>query len=259
MAQRGKDSSYMPAPTGARRPSSLVKYKYFRRLLKFKQMDFEYALWQMWFLVVNPNRVYKTALYEKSHKNQYARDDPAFVVLLAGFLFVSSVVYALVFKLSFSAFIMFMLWVVCVDCIGTGCVVATILWWISNNYLRTKQPFAVEESVEWGYAFDVHCNAFFPLLLILHVLQLLLLGIINHDWFFSVLLADTLWLVALCYYIYITFLGYSALPFLNKSTVVLYLIPVILVFCVYVIAVMLRWNVSRTVFSAYYGLLIDFE
>ena len=38
--------------------------------------------------------------------------------------------------------------------------------WISNNFLRTKQPFAVDEKVEWAYAFDVHCNAFFPLLLV---------------------------------------------------------------------------------------------
>jgi hypothetical protein len=29
------------------------------------------------------------------------------------------------------------------------------------------------EDVEWGYAFDVHLNAFFPPLLILHVFQLI--------------------------------------------------------------------------------------
>ena len=34
-------------------------------------------------------------------------------------------------------------------------------------------------------------------------------AVVNHDWFFSVLVADTLWAIALCYYIYITFLGYS--------------------------------------------------
>lgn len=33
----------------------------------------------------------------------------------------------------------------------------------------------VDQNVELGYAFDVHCNAFFPLLTILHVLQLILI------------------------------------------------------------------------------------
>lgn len=32
------------------------------------------------------------------------------------------------------------------------------------------------QDVEWGYAFDVHLNAFFPLLMILHLFQLAFLG-----------------------------------------------------------------------------------
>ena len=32
------------------------------------------------------------------------------------------------------------------------------------------------QDVEWGYAFDVHLNAFFPLLMILHLFQLVFLG-----------------------------------------------------------------------------------
>ena len=31
------------------------------------------------------------------------------------------------------------------------------------------------QDVEWGYAFDVHLNAFFPLLMILHLFQLVFL------------------------------------------------------------------------------------
>ena len=44
--------------------------------------------------------------------------------------------------------------------------------YISNRYLRTRNAEATSQSVEWGYAFDVHLNAFFPLLIILHVVQL---------------------------------------------------------------------------------------
>lgn len=41
---------------------------------------------------------------------------------------------------------------------------------ISNQYLL-KHP-SRNFDVEWGYAFDVHLNAFYPLLVILHFLQL---------------------------------------------------------------------------------------
>lgn len=41
---------------------------------------------------------------------------------------------------------------------------------ISNRYLL-KHP-SRNFDVEWGYAFDVHLNAFYPLLVILHFLQL---------------------------------------------------------------------------------------
>ena len=34
------------------------RQKYFRRLLRFKQMDFEYAFWQMIYLFYSPQKVY---------------------------------------------------------------------------------------------------------------------------------------------------------------------------------------------------------
>lgn len=41
---------------------------------------------------------------------------------------------------------------------------------ISNKYLVKRQ--SRDYDVEWGYAFDVHLNAFYPLLVILHFIQL---------------------------------------------------------------------------------------
>jgi hypothetical protein len=44
----------------------------------------------------------------------------------------------------------------------------------ANRFLKAPAMSQyVEQSVELGYAFDVHCNAFFPLLLVLHVLQII--------------------------------------------------------------------------------------
>ena len=39
---------------------------------------------------------------------------------------------------------------------------------ITNRYLRIDKT----QDVEWGYAFDIHLNAFFPPLVILHIVQL---------------------------------------------------------------------------------------
>lgn len=61
-------------------------------------------------------------------KDQWARDDPAFLVLLAVALFISSVLFAWAIHLSFTGFIAFFLWVVFVDCILSGIIIATILW-----------------------------------------------------------------------------------------------------------------------------------
>lgn len=117
----------------------------------------------------------------------------------------------------------------------------TMTWFLANRYLRQN---ANEADVEWGYSFDVHTNAFFPPLVLLHFVQLIfynsefraemmlkksqiswilpidinlikffffniLLGVINSESFFSRLFGNTIWLIAFMYYIYITFLGYN--------------------------------------------------
>lgn len=44
-------------------------YKYLRKLLKFEQMDFEFALWQMIFLFTAPQKVYRNF---QSRKRKYS-------------------------------------------------------------------------------------------------------------------------------------------------------------------------------------------
>lgn len=66
------------------------------------------------------------------------------------------------------------------------------------------------EVVEWGYSFDVHINAQFPPLIILHFVMLIFYAILfSKEWFIARLLGNTLWLASTCYYVYITFLGYN--------------------------------------------------
>ena len=104
--------------------------------------------------------------YVSGTKDQFARDDPAFLVLLSLSLLFSSIFYAYALGLSKTGFFTFFLWSVFVDCIAVGVVIATILWWVSNRFLRKVR----DQDVEWGYCFDVHLNAFFPMLILLHVI-----------------------------------------------------------------------------------------
>ncbi|XP_060597454.1 protein unc-50 homolog A-like [Ruditapes philippinarum] len=236
-----------PARQELRLSANAKRQKYLRRLLKFKQMDFEYAFWQMIYLFVAPQKVYRNFQYRKNTKDQWARDDPAFLVLLSFWLIISSIGFAVVLGLHFLGFLKFILWVVFVDCIGVGLLIATLFWFITNRYMVISPPRGQEipkgQDVEWGYAFDVHLNAFFPLLMILHLFQLAFLhSVINQDWFVGRFFGNTLWLVAICYYIYITFLGYSALPFLKNTRALLF--PVTGVIIVYVLSLILNWNFS---------------
>ncbi|XP_067663385.1 protein unc-50 homolog [Haliotis asinina] len=232
----------------ARLTATAKRRKYFRRLFKFRQMDFEYAFWQMVFLFSSPQKVYRNFQYRKHTKDQWARDDPAFLVLLSFWLLASSVGFVAVLGLSVVAFIKFFLWVVFLDCIGVGLVIATLLWFLTNRYMITAPPRG--QDVEWGYAFDVHLNAFFPLLLILHFFQLPLLHhFINQQYFISCFFGNTLWLIAIGYYIYITFLGYSALPFLKNTRTLLY--PITGMVVIYILSLIFQWNFSWGLCSFY--------
>uniref|UniRef100_T1JPA1 Uncharacterized protein n=1 Tax=Strigamia maritima TaxID=126957 RepID=T1JPA1_STRMM len=142
-----------------------------------------------------------------------------------------------------------LLWVVFVDCIAVGIVIATIFWFVLNHYFR--KPTCIDQDVEWGYAFDVHLNAFFPLLVILHVIQVIFFDIFsNNSWFFGIFVGNSFWLIAIGYYIYITFLGYSALPILKQTHLLLY--PMVLLFIFYVISLFSYLNLCEDL-SIFYG------
>lgn len=54
-------SNYQPTTASA----AAKRYKYIRRLFKFNQMDFEFAAWQMVYLFVAPQKVFRNFNYRK--------------------------------------------------------------------------------------------------------------------------------------------------------------------------------------------------
>ncbi|CAI0445705.1 unnamed protein product [Linum tenue] len=81
----------------------------------------------------------------------------------------------------------------------------------------------------WLYAFDVHCNSFFPMFVMLYVIHYFLSPLLVAHGFIPVLLSNLLFLVAASYYHYLNFLGYDVLPFLERTTFFLYPIGIVIV------------------------------
>lgn len=193
---------------------------------------------------------FKNSIYRKNQKkNQYARDDPAFLVLLATCIIISAAALSIVLHLNFISFIKFTLWLVFIDCFFIGAIIATLAWALTNNFL--KRESLSSEDVEWGYCFDVHLNAFFPPLIIIHIIQLFMYSyFISQDWFIARLFGNTLWLISVIYYLYITYLGYRSLPYLKDTKFILYaLIPVIIA---YLISILAGINIMRMIMDFYH-------
>merc|ERR1712050_284791 len=133
-----------------------------------------------------------------------------------------------------------LLWMVCIDCIAMGMLVATFFWFFGNKLLLIH-PRTPGNELEWGFCFDVHLNSFYPFLVVLHGLQLPFLWIIvGNRSVLSVMFGNAFWVLAFGYYWYITFLGYNIQPQLQKSSV--YLLPLIFVGFCYLVSLLLRWN-----------------
>lgn len=124
---------------------------------------------------------------------------------------VSAIAWALVY--SYSPFKAIQLGVVMIlrDYLLVGIVVATLLWYASclptnrarshihrlfSNRVLVSPPShstPADSWVEWGYAFDVHTNAFFPLYLTLYLAQLFLLPIVLKDNWVCIWVGNTLY------------------------------------------------------------------
>ncbi|EXB63681.1 hypothetical protein L484_027024 [Morus notabilis] len=166
-------------------------------------------------------------------KNQWARDDPAFVVICSLLLAVATMAYCAAYDHSAGHAVFVVISVLLFHFLIMGILLATFCWFITNSYLREEAPnsHVVEQRVEWQvlYAFDVHCNSFFPMFVMLYVIHYFLSPLLIAHGFIPVLLSNLLFMVAASYYHYLNFLGYDVLPFLEKTAFFLYPIGVVIV------------------------------
>ncbi|KAI8532744.1 hypothetical protein RHMOL_Rhmol11G0237400 [Rhododendron molle] len=236
---------------GKGREGEQRKYGWHDQFEPWQQMDIEYTFWQMLHLCTSPKIVYvyltgivvlvviwrmlmvgsdflhvelnngcsyQHTKYHKQTKNQWARDDPAFIVVCSLLLVVSTLAYCVAYDHSTAHAVFVIISVLLFHFYLTGVVVATCCWFLTNNYLREEAPnsHVVEQRVEWQvqklctlYAFDVHCNSFFPMFVMLYVMHYFLSPLLVAHGFIPVLLSNLLFMVAVSSYHYLNFLGYD--------------------------------------------------
>jgi len=160
--------------------------------------------------------IYLFLLYIET-KNQWARDDPAFLVIECIFVAVGSAAYAVAFhKATIWGYIMSILYCIIFDWLLLGAFCASTTAYIANKYLKQHGIHTVDQDVEWLYAFDVHMNAYICSFSITYVLQYFLLPLLISTSYISCICSNILYSVALVWYFYITYIGYKSKYFFDK-------------------------------------------
>lgn len=233
---------------------------YLQRLVDLSQMDIQSALDQMKSLLIPTQiqKVYKMAYYRKQTKNHWARDDPAFVAIQISLLLIASFAYIIALRSDSVIYntLYFCFHSVIINFVLFGAIVATTARSIANQHLVvTTSSNHVRQTVEWMYAFDVHCNAFFPAFVLLYGVQFFLLWLVLSQGFVPFLVSNILHSAGFFYYFYVTHLGYRALPFLSNTEVFLFpLCAVVFVFLLNLVGwpFGFGWNASRIMAHIYF-------
>ncbi|WRT64750.1 uncharacterized protein IL334_001684 [Kwoniella shivajii] len=230
-----------------------------RRLTKFRSMDFELAFWQLTYLVVAPRRVYKQTYHHKQTKNQWARDDPAMLLLIAGCIGAAGIAWSILYRFQPLKALYTISIMIFRDFLLFSLITSFILYTISNKLLITSSSSSSSSSsslqlsdnkVEFAYSFDVAVNSFFPFFLTVYIGLLPIIAVVTKDNWVCLWVGNTLFLIAQVQYIYVTYLGYVALPFVARSEILLS--PLLPIFGGYLLS-LLGFNIAKHALEAYFG------
>lgn len=223
--------------------------KFFRKVVKFNQMDFQFASWQICYLFMAPQKLSKIFRARKQSKSQYARDDPAFLVFCISILLLESVVFGISFKLTFYKYLKFLFIFILCNFLGIGCIITTFIWSLTNTILNFGG-----NHIEWGYSFDIHINALFVPLVFHQLMQIVYYFWSNNYPYLIMILGNTIYGLSAIYYNYITFLGYNIINPLESSKLLLAPIPWILLF--YILFIIFNINIAGLLFYLYTSYIV---
>jgi hypothetical protein len=213
------------------RQPSLTTPRILKRALKFPQMDFELAVWEMTSLLLSPKRVFKNYHYHRATQRTWHRPDPSFTYLLAFFMLLTGLGWGFAYGRSTGHVFKIPLMFVVLHLLVSSLAVATVMFVLVGRVLgsgvvaslptfltgrrRQRGLFgqaggeAGAEQLEFGYCFDVAIRAFFPVWVFLYVVQFVLMPVIARQYWASLFVGNSLYLLAGGYYTVITFLGYN--------------------------------------------------
>ncbi|CBX98307.1 hypothetical protein IAQ61_010407 [Plenodomus lingam] len=248
-----------PSNFGSTTPSRRTEARmprFFKRLFKFPQMDFEMAIWEIMSLIIAPKKVFRQIYYHKQTTKTYHRPDPSFTYLLSFLLTLTSLAWGFAYARGFTQTLHITLVFIFGHFLLLSLLTATLFFFLVGRLLgpgnsllpgRRRGLYNLgeesgREELEFGYCWDVAIRAFVPVWLFLYVVQFLCMPLVGTDHWPSLLLSNTLYLLASNYYFIITFLAYNALPFLHHTE--LLLLPVALTTILW-FASLFGFNMSR--------------
>ncbi|KAK6516585.1 hypothetical protein TWF506_006488 [Arthrobotrys conoides] len=223
---------------------------FIKRLWKIPQMDFEMAIWEMTCLLISPKKVFRSMYHNKQTKGHWGRDDPSFVALLSFFLLLTSIAWGLAYTPSFLSIARLALVLTFVHFLSGALLVATAGWYLAGRFLRKGRTGrfgatpSADGELEWAYCFDVAVRAFFVAFFFLYIVQFFLMPLLSKNWWISLFIGNTLYLVAFSFYCVVTFLGYNALPFLSHTEVILF--PIVAFVIIWVVS-LFGINIARNI------------
>ncbi|KAK6509308.1 hypothetical protein TWF481_004064 [Arthrobotrys musiformis] len=223
---------------------------FIKRLWKIPQMDFEMAIWEMTCLLISPKKVFRSMYHNKQTKGHWGRDDPSFVALLSFFLLLTSIAWGLAYTPSFLSIARLALVLTFVHFLSGALLVATAGWYLAGRFLRKGKTGrfgatpSADGELEWAYCFDVAVRAFFVAFFFLYIVQFFLMPLLSKNWWISLFIGNTLYLVAFSFYCVVTFLGYNALPFLSHTEVILF--PIVAFVIIWVVS-LFGINIARNI------------
>lgn len=215
-------------------------------------MDFEMAIWEMTSLIIAPKKVFRSIYYHKQTKNSWSRNDPSFIVLLTFFLTLTAIAWGLAYTPKFGPIVRLILSLVLVHFLVTSLLFATAGYFLCGRFLKVPPTGGMgragiitgDGEMEFMYCFEIGVRAFFPVWVFLYVIQFLMMPLLTRDYWISIFLGNSLYLIAFAFYCTITFLGYSALPFLTHTEILLF--PVVVVVILWAFS-LLGFNVAKHV------------
>lgn len=224
-----------------------------RRALAWSSLDWPLAGAQIAFALRSPAKLGQLTRLRKNTRGTWCRDDPAVVLALLGLYFWAAVAYGVAYRMWSPVSLLLLAVNVCAQFLAGSAAVAVGCWWLANRHLKHTHalPHSVEQHLEGMYAFDVAMNAAVAVLLYCAVLPLLAAPLVLSDGFLGVLTGNALLALAAGHYWYVTFTGYSILPFLQSSKLNVFLIPAAVTIALLVVATVLQLNCASLLLGMY--------